>query len=167
MGVGGRRDAPSPLPPGIFVGNWFLSLSFYAPFRLRRVTVKLEFRFWIFPIFGKINTRLITSISMGLFLKYYRYLNAETDVYAGLLVYRHVTQPLLIVGCARVATNGHGALARFCRITDSKMLLYPSADLSFSWVFKWVSQFFQKIQGDFYRRLALIPVETCRSECDQ
>jgi len=55
---------------------------------------------------------------MGLFLKYFRYLNAETNVYAGLLVYRHVSQPLLTVGCARVVTNGHGALTRFCRITD-------------------------------------------------
>jgi hypothetical protein len=126
MGVGGRRDAPSALPPGIFVGNWFLSLSFYALFQLQRV------KFWILPIFDKINNRLITSISMGWFLIYFRHLNAETDVYAGLLFYSHVSQPLLTVGYARVATNGHGALTRFCRITDSKTLFYPSADLSFS-----------------------------------
>jgi len=99
---------PIRFTQGIFVGNWFLSLSFYSLFRLQRV------KFWIFPIFDKI----ITSILMGLFLKYFRYLNAETNVYAGLLVYRHVSQPLLTVGCARVVTNGHGALTRFCRITD-------------------------------------------------
>ena len=43
-------------------------------------------------------------------LKYFRDLNAETYVYAGLLVYRHVSKPLLTVGYVRIATNGHGAV---------------------------------------------------------
>jgi hypothetical protein len=47
---------------------------------------------------------------MGVLLKYFRDLNAQTDVYAGLLVYRRVSKPLLTVGYVRVATNGHGAL---------------------------------------------------------
>jgi hypothetical protein len=49
-------------------------------------------------------------MSMGVLLKYFRDLNADTDVYAGLLVYRHVSKPLLTVDYVRVATNGHGVL---------------------------------------------------------
>jgi hypothetical protein len=49
-------------------------------------------------------------MSMGVLLKYFRELNAETDAYAGMLVYRHVPKPPLTVAYVRVGTNGHGAL---------------------------------------------------------
>ena len=47
---------------------------------------------------------------MGVLLKYFRELKAETDVCGGLLLYRQVSKPLLTVSYVRVATNGHGAL---------------------------------------------------------
>jgi phage shock protein PspC (stress-responsive transcriptional regulator) len=45
-------------------------------------------------------------MSMGVLLKYFRELKAETGVCAGLLVYRQVSIPLLTVGYVRVATMG-------------------------------------------------------------
>jgi len=67
---------------------------------------------------------------MGVLLKYFRDLNAETDVYAGLLVYRHVAKPLLTVGYVRVATMGMTLSGTFLSNYRCKNIVLPQRRLT-------------------------------------
>ena len=149
MGVGGQHHAQAALPPG---KTQYPSYRRLGGPRGRSVRVRK-----ISPPPGSIpgpscpwRVATTTELSLPLF-KYFRDLNAATKVYAGLLVYRHVSKPLLTVAYVRVATNGHGfiwhvsvelQIQKCCYIP---VYTYHSVEYS-----NGVSQFCQKIQKDYF-----------------